>query len=144
MDIQINILPSASDNAALRNYPQQFTYDALGNKQQMKSVGDWTRNYIYNTQTNNYLQSHTENTTEYQYDKHGNTTKMPHLETLCWDYLDQMTSANLGGGGEAFYTYDSTGNRTRKIVEKSGKVYDRIYIGNGYEMYRLKDSIIWL
>ena len=87
MDIQVNILPSAGDNAALRNYTQQFTYDALGNIKQMESVGAWTRNYIYNTQTNNYLQSHTENTTEYQYDKHGNTTKMPHLETLCWDYL---------------------------------------------------------
>ncbi|MCF8374253.1 MAG: hypothetical protein K9H64_21710 [Bacteroidales bacterium] len=39
-----------------KNYTQEYRYDELGNIEQMRSVGDWTRDYYYET-TNNRLKN---------------------------------------------------------------------------------------
>jgi len=102
----------------------------------MKNTGDWTRNYIYDVDsTNNYLEGHSASG-EYNYDKHGNCIKMPHLATLDWDYRDRLKEADLGGGGTSYYTYDAGGERISKVVDNgSGLVKKTIYLG-GYEVYR--------
>ena len=69
------------------------------------------------------------------YDQHGNIIEMPHLPTMEWDYQDHFRSADLGGGGEVWYVYDSNGERIRKIVEKQGGIVEeRKYLG-GYEVF---------
>jgi hypothetical protein len=35
-----------------------------------------------------------------------------------WDYKDQLRQTDLGGGGTAFYVYDASGQRVRKVWEK--------------------------
>ena len=40
--------PNTAGNA-MQNYTQQYSYDELGNMLQMQSVGNWTRDYVYNT-----------------------------------------------------------------------------------------------
>ncbi len=47
--------------------------------------------------------------------------------------------ANLGGGGNAYYQYDSSGQRSRKTVINSAGNTQRIYFGN-YEIYRVYNS----
>ena len=47
--------PNSNDNA-MRNYTQEYTYDAIGNMQYVKNEGQWTRNYHY--MDNNYLLNH--------------------------------------------------------------------------------------
>jgi RHS repeat-associated protein len=118
----------------MQNYTQQYSYDELGNMLQMQSVGNWTRDYVYNNpMTNNYLLRHGSGTV-YTYDAHGNMLTMPHLTTMNWDYLDQLHSAS-NGTFTSYYNYDSEGNRTRKVVVKNNIIETRYYI-NGYELYR--------
>ena len=53
-----------------------------------------------------------------------------------WDYKDQLRQTDLGGGGAAFYVYDASGQRVRKVWEKApGLTEERIYLG-GFEIFR--------
>jgi RHS repeat-associated protein len=54
-----------------------------------------------------------------------------------WDSEDRLHEINLGGGGNAYYVYDSAGQRVRKVIESLGGVKrkERIYLG-GFELYR--------
>ena len=61
---------------------------------------------------------------------------MPHLQQMRWDYKDQLRQVGLGGGGTAYYVYDASGQRVRKVCEKSpGLTEERIYLG-GFEIFR--------
>lgn len=78
----------------------------------------------------------------YRHDAHGNIVRMPHLggglagPNMLWDCKDQLRQTDLGGGGEAFYVYDASGQRVRKVWEKSpGLIEERIYLG-GFEIFR--------
>ena len=127
-------LPNPAGNA-MQNYTRQYAYDALGNIGQMKSANAWTRDYYYDTATNRLL-NHDGRTNVYSYDEHGNTTEMPHLTQIIWDYNDQLKEADLGGGGTAYYVYDASGERVRKVIEKgNGIIEQTIYIG-GWEVFR--------
>src|SRR5579884_2140906 len=83
------------------------------------------------------------------YDAHGNMLKMPHLEEMQWDFRDllQMTQRQAVNGADdegiarqgerTYYTYDSNGQRVRKVTERAGGQFkeERIYL-DGFEIYR--------
>jgi RHS repeat-associated protein len=78
----------------------------------------------------------------YQHDPHGNIVRMTHLgdglpaPNMHWDYKDQLRRSDLGGGGTAYYVYDASGQRVRKVWEKApGLIEERIYLG-GFEIFR--------
>ena len=78
----------------------------------------------------------------YLHDAHGNMVRMPHLgggapgPNLHWDYKDQLQRTELGGGGTAYFVYDASGQRVRKVWEKApGCVEERLYLG-GFEIHR--------
>ena len=51
-----------------------------------------------------------------------------------------MHQADLGGGGTAYYVYDATGNRARKVWEKTANtVEERLYF-NGFEIFRKRQG----
>ncbi|MDY0282813.1 MAG: RHS repeat-associated core domain-containing protein, partial [Salinivirgaceae bacterium] len=136
----INTIPNPNDSSAVGNYTQCYNYDKLGNFLEMKHVASqsqhcWTREYYYN-QNNNYLLGHSLQNPDYTYDAHGNVTSMPHLPVMEWDTKNQLTKAG-NGTMNAFYSYDSTNNRSRKVVEKqNGNIREeRLYFGN-YELFR--------
>jgi RHS repeat-associated protein len=133
---------------ALRNYTQFYTYDAVGNIQQMRhgaERGSWTRNYAYAGDSNRLLRTwkgdDTVNAVVYDYDTHGsmlNLYRTPDDYRLRWDYRDMIHQVNLGGGGQAFYNYDADKQRTRKRIERNNggnTVEERLYLG-GMELYR--------
>ncbi|MDD3280586.1 MAG: RHS repeat-associated core domain-containing protein [Bacteroidales bacterium] len=129
-----NISCPDTATTTMQNYTHNYQYDALGNMLQMQSVGNWTRNYVYNNpMTNNYLIGHGSGTV-YTYDAHGNMLTMPHLTSMVWDYLDQLHSA-ANGTFTSYYNYDAEGKRTRKVVVKGNIREERYYIGD-YEIYR--------
>ncbi|MCD4697343.1 MAG: hypothetical protein K8S16_13995 [Bacteroidales bacterium] len=68
------------------------------------------------------------------YNTHGNMIMMPHLSTMVWDYKDQLKEVDLGGGGTAYYVYDASGERVRKVIENHNIKEERFYLG-GYEVY---------
>jgi RHS repeat-associated protein len=67
-------------------------------------------------------------------------TSMPHLASIAYTHRDQMRYADLGGGGDAYYTYDGGGERVLKRIDRgSGHFVERIYLG-GWEIFRDRDG----
>jgi RHS repeat-associated protein len=131
---------------ALRNYSQSYAYDAVGNILEIRhraDGGSWTRQSTYATNSNRLLRSWTgdgrRNAVDVRYDSHGsmlNLANTPEAYGLRWDYRDMIHRVNLGGGGQAFYSYDAGKQRSRKRIEHNGnRVEERLYLG-GMEVYR--------
>jgi len=137
-------LPLPGDGTALRNYTQSYEYDGVGNILQMihaAGAGSWTRTYDYEVSSNRLKSNTVNNITEsYVYDEHGNPETFSNVQGLVWDYKDQLQNIDLGGGGTAYYVYDRSGQRIRKVIERQGGIKeDRIYLG-GVELYRKTDG----
>lgn len=132
----------------LRNYIQKYQYDAVGNILQMRHITPdpskrWTRNYAYATDSNRlestWIGNDLVNAITYTYDVHGNMlnyNSTPEEFLPDWNYRDRVHHLNLGGGGDAWYQYDTGGQRSRKRIEKPGNIVEeRLYLG-GAEIYR--------
>jgi RHS repeat-associated protein len=166
---RIGILLSASDGSAVGRYRERYEYDSLGNFREMSHRGGsatdpgWTRSYAYlepsqlePTKANNRLTSTTIGATTETYssagdgyDSHGNMLHMPHLQSLRWNFQDQLQMTQRQAvnaededgvrhhGERTWYVYDGEGQRVRKITESAtGEVKEeRRYIG-GVEIYR--------
>lgn len=144
-------LSHPNDGQAMRNYAEKYEYDSVGNILSLvhkAQGGKWTRRYAYDPNNkapqNNRLMSTSlpgdsdaaPYSAKYVYDAHGNMTQMPHLAQMDWDFKDQLHTVDLGGGGKAYYVYDSAGQRVRKVWEKSASLTEeRIYLG-AYEVFR--------
>jgi len=146
------------DPQAVRNYTEQYGYDGVGNFlhwiHQAQS-GNWERDYNYQEpsliepgKVNNRLSNTVVHPNgnqpvveTYTHDAHGNMTAMPHLAAMAWDFKDQFQSADLGGGGAAFYVYSAAGQRVRRVIERQNgtRQKERLYLG-GYEVYREYDG----
>ena len=138
----------------LRNYVQQYEYDAAGNIKWMRHrAGNgnlterWTRNYEYDDSSNSLLQTYTSGdiTTaiNYHYDTHGSMRNLENINEnayMRWNYNYMLQSLNLNGGGWAYYQYDGSKERNRKVIEKSGGLMEeRQYLG-GMEWYRRRNA----
>lgn len=141
-----------NDLQALRNYTERYEYDAVGNFKTFAhraSAAGWTRRYDYEqdslieadrssnrlTRTTigdvpNYIEPYT-------HDMHGNMTSLSHVALMAWDFRDELQQADLGGGGTAYYVYDSAGQRVRKVLDSQGGVRqrERLYL-DGFEVFR--------
>jgi len=120
------------DSSALRNYTRQWEYDEVGNILSLihtASNGNWNRQYNY-AATNNRLLSTTagNSTADYAYNEHGSMASMPHLQAMDWDFMERLSHITRGTT-EAYYSYDGSGQRTRKMVEKNNVVEERLYLG---------------
>jgi len=167
---RVSIDWSANDGNAMGTYIERYVYDAVGNFLEMRHRGSnpahpgWARAYAYGEtsliedgtasallKTSNRLSSTTVGsgnpiTERYVHDSHGNMVRMPHMggahpaPNMHWDYRDQLRQTDLGGGGTAYYVYDASGQRVRKVWEKSANlVEERIYLG-GFEIYRRRQG----
>jgi RHS repeat-associated protein len=141
-DQPIRNLPLPTDPSAVRSYLETYTYDRIGNLLELfHSAGGgantWTRTYAYVSGTNQ-LASNTipGGSATYTHDAHGSITSMPHLASITYGPFDQMANADLGGGGDAYYQYDASGQRVRKLIDTGANlIKERIYLG-AYEVYR--------
>ncbi len=142
-DLPLQNLPHANDPNAVRTYLEDYQYDLVGNILEMfheaagTPVATWTRTYTYAVGTNR-LATNTipGGTATYTHDAHGNLTSMPHLAAITYSPWDQMASAELGGGGDAYYQYEASGQRVRKLIDTGANlIKERIYLG-AYEIYR--------
>lgn len=139
-------LPHPNDANALRNYTEIYAYDKAGNltsqQHQAGGTGSWTRAYTIASDSNR-LMSHSTSAgpASFGYDANGNMTAMAHLPgPLDWDDGDHLSRADLGGGGRAYYRYDGTGRRVRKIlVRVGGLIEEHVYL-DGYEEYRRRQG----
>jgi RHS repeat-associated protein len=159
-------LPHPGDGSAMGTYSEQYQYDAAGNFLKLIHTGrnpanpGWTRSYTYNEaslleagKVSNRLTSTSVggNATwnePYTYDLYGNTTSMPQLQSMQWDFKDQMLMTQrqavnpqdsdgiLHLGERTYYVYDAAGQRVRKVTERQNgtRMKERIYLGS-FEVY---------
>lgn len=158
--LRIN-LPHPGDGQAIGTYTERYVYDEVGNFLKMKHRGSdpvnpgWNRTYAYGEtsliedgadgalrkQSNRLSRTTVGNGNSviepYTHDVHGNMTSMPHLAQMDWDFEDQLHRVGLGDGGTAYYVYDASGERVRKVIEHQNETLkeERIYLG-GFEIYR--------
>jgi len=148
-----------NDTQALRTYTQKYVYDAVGNMLQLQhsaGSGSYTRTCQYNNndtdrqalgvdatsvKNNQLLATATGgNATRYGYDAHGNTLNLVQLQDMVWNFKEELQQVDLGGGGKAYYVYDGSGQRIRKVIERlDGSKEERIYFGE-FELFRRTDS----
>ncbi len=145
-------LPHPNNAQAMRNYTEEYQYDAVGNILAMihsANGGSWTRNYEYVNENNRLLRTSLPQNQwgNYRYDIHGNMIEMPHLPLMQWDFNDQLQASskqvrNDGTPEITYYVYDAGGQRVRKITERTAatnqtptRMNERIYLG-GFEIYR--------
>ncbi|KAK1749854.1 virulence plasmid 65kDa B protein-domain-containing protein [Echria macrotheca] len=158
--------PQPGDGKAMGRYTEDYVYDRAGNMAKMQHrISDpsapghsWTRAFTYNepsllepAKKSNRLSATTVSslTENFTYDTHGNTTRMPHLggsgasaPNMAWNFSDQPRQLDLGGGGMAYYCYDASGTRVRKVIERSATLtQERLYLGGALELYRVRSSV---
>jgi len=141
-DRPLQNLPHANDSTAVRAYEESYQYDVIGNILQMfhdSGANTWTRTYDYGGGSTNRLAATSVpapvNSVSYTHDVHGNMTAMPHMAAITYTPFDQMQTAEIATV-DAYYVYDSSGQRVRKVVDTSSNlIKERIYLG-GYEIYR--------
>jgi len=126
---------------------ERYYYDAVSNILELdhRTPGSpgtiWSRGYTYTSGTNR-LASHSApgGPVSFSHDAHGNMVAMPHLASIAYSPFDQMRHADLGGGGDAYFTYDASGKRVRKLVDTGANlIKERIYLGS-CELYRERVS----
>ena len=156
-------LPHPNEGQAMRNYTEQYVYDAVGNFEKLihqAANGNWTRVYAYNegsliepSKKSNRLSSTNVGvkTEPYTYDAHGNMTSMPHLMLMQWNYKDELSATSRQAVNDnpppdrvpetTFYVYDASGDRVRKVTERQNgtRKNERIYLGM-FEIYREFES----
>jgi RHS repeat-associated protein len=147
-----------SDLQALQQYAESYAYDPAGNLLSMRHRAahrDWSRAYSYreaslleprrrsNRLSDTALETRPGAPVErYDYDVHGNITRMPHLPSMEWNYKDQLSAtsqqvADADRRETTHYAYDASGQRARKVtVNECGKrTSERLYVG-GFEVFR--------
>lgn len=131
-----------SDGQSLRNYTRQWTYDHVGNILSLihtATNGNWTRTYAYANDSNRLATTTVGTTTQtYNHNAHGSFTSMPHLDNMDWTPDERLLHVKRGTS-QTWYTYDSTGQRMRKVTEKGGLTEERLYLG-GFEIYRKRQG----
>lgn len=147
-------LPQPTDGTAMRRYAEEYRYDLAGNLLQLihtAGTSGWTRNYLY--QETSQLEAGRKNNRlsgsaigdraaeTYPHDAHGSMTAMPHLAAMAWDFADRLRRVDLTGGGVAYYVYDASGQRIRKVVERNGGalIEERISLG-AFEVFRRRNA----
>ena len=152
---------------ALGTYIESYLYDAVGNilamqhHKQSLPASSWKRCYQYAPDSNRLGSTSRPGEIEqpfysidpseaygdkYDYDVHGNMTRMPHLPLMQWDFHDQLQATsrqvvNNGPSETTWYVYDAAGQRVRKVIERQNgtRKEERIYLG-GFEIYRKYDG----
>ena len=158
-------LPHPGDGLAMATYTETYTYDAGANHLSVAhqaGAGGWTRRYAYSApsrvdaaETGNRVSATSvpgdpvagPYSAKYEYDEHGNTTRMPHLPALAWDERDRLRSTtrqvvNAGVPETAYNVYGSDGIRVRHVLDRQAASVDaatprsaRLYLG-AVEVYR--------
>jgi RHS repeat-associated protein len=151
--------PKCIDPTLTRAYTQEYQYDPVGNIESLKhyiventTERGLTRKFTLAQDDENIQKTNRLNTLtvsdktmySYAYDKSGNLIKEGSLRHFEWDHSDHMRAfyTRSGDGGSAndysHYLYDSSGQRVKKLVGTSDKLYQvALYIDGVFEYHRL-------
>ena len=145
--------PRCTDPTLTRAYTRSYTYDTMGNMQQLHHEGFGSNQLAFNRgftlrnqngqSLNNQLQQVVfgGNPVQYRYDLNGNMTNEGTVRHFEWNHSDQLnafrTQVNTSEPSMyAQYLYDAGGVRIIKMVRKQDGGYQvRVYVGEIFEHY---------
>ncbi len=146
-------IPGSPNADNVRVYTRQYSYDRLGNIQQLKQLGTngFTRNFVYNTGVNTLQKIETATPTlieNFTYDACGNQITAGTTRNYVWNAANQLiTYYNQAGSSDPtiFAQYDYSGiDRVSKMVRTGtagSPVYERtIYIDGVFEYHILENG----
>lgn len=141
--------PKYQDNSQTRAYKRSYSYDAMGNMQQMQhhalGSGGFQTNRTFTVEANNNQLKEVDfggSVFKYNYDVNGNLIQEGQARNFEWNHSDQLKAFrtqtnNSEPSVHAQYLYDAAGQRVMKLVRKQGgKLEARIYIGELFGHYR--------
>jgi len=146
-------IPESPNANNVRVYTRQYSYDRLGNIQQLKQLGTngFTRNFVYNTGVNTLQKIETPTPSlieNFTYDSCGNQLTAGTTRNYVWNAANQLiTYYNQAGMADptVFAQYDYSGmNRVSKLIRTGtagSPVYERtIYIDGIFEYHILENG----
>jgi len=146
-------VPGSPNANNVRSYTRQYSFDKLGNIQQLKQLGTdgFTRNFTYNTGVNTLQKVDTAAPSlieAFTYDVCGNQLTAGTTRNYVWNGANQLiTYYNQAGSADPtiFAQYDYAGqNRVSKMVRtgtSSSPIYERtIYIDGIFEYHILENG----
>lgn len=134
----------STDPNTTQAYTRKYTYDKVGNVQQVKQLGinGFTRDFNYTPNQNKLEEIEIGlNSYNFIYDNLGNQLTENTTRQFEWDAANRLILfKNQTGSSEPSiitqYLYDSSGNRVKKIVRKQGGSYEiRTYIDGVFEHF---------
>jgi RHS repeat-associated protein len=160
-----------ADRNALGRYAERYVYDTAGNMTLLRHRGSapssrsWRREFRHEAacqlpqaavgQHSNRLTSSSNRAADtsdaaetYAYDLHGNMTALSPLQSVAWDFRDQLAATslqvdNIGIPETTYYVYGSTAERVRKVTDSQSSApqrkSERLYLGD-FELYRQFDG----
>lgn len=134
---------SLADSQQVHNYRRQYSYDTTGNLMKLRhitrdSAYRFTRsNTISSTSNRVVLGSLCQDATVLDrspnafFDEAGNQVQSSALDSIGWNYRNNIRQAEAPGGVQMWFVYDATGTRVRKVVEYSAnaKTEETKYLG---------------
>lgn len=145
--------PGTPNSNNVRVYTRKYSFDKLGNVQQVKQLGTngFTRNFVYHTGKNTLQKIETAAPTlleDFTYDTCGNQLTAGTTGNYVWNAANQLiTYKNQSGSNDPtiFAQYDYSGmNRVSKMVKTGSAgspVYERtIYIDGVFEYHILENG----
>jgi len=146
-------IPGSPNANNVRAYTRQYSYDRLGNIQQLKQLGTngFTRNFVYNMGGNTLQKIETPAPSlieNFTYDNCGNQLTAGTTRNYVWNAGNQLiTYYNQAGSADPtiFAQYDYSGmNRVSKMVRTGtagSPIYERtIYIDGIFEYHILENG----
>ena len=117
-------LPSSQDISTIENYVRAYSYDNGSNLTQIQHQAshNWTQDMLVSPGSNRAVAQDGNGTigeddVEDYFDPAGNLLNMPGINALHWNYRNQMVQVEKTSQLKEWYTYDSAGQRVRKVYE---------------------------
>ncbi|HJR85266.1 MAG TPA: SpvB/TcaC N-terminal domain-containing protein, partial [Nitrososphaeraceae archaeon] len=134
--------PKCQDVNHTRNYLEEYAYDSVGNMTTLNhsaQSGGFKRQFIL-IPNRNRISEITMGAAnyDYSYDSNGNMTKETSSRHFEWDYCDRLGAyrTQIGDSEPSVHThyfYDSSGQRTKKLVRKKNQAEVTIYMNGIFE-----------
>lgn len=146
--------PHPNDGEKLEAYQEIYTYDDSGNLVNIRhraQSASWARETGIAPGSNRTVQVSTQNGStdlcKTDYDPDGNMLNLDNLNAINWNYRNNISRVDVilrenDNSDSDYYIYDSSGQRTRKVIERkvSGtitEIEEKIYLGS-LEIKRIK------
>lgn len=137
-----------NNHKALQRYTQSYIYDSSGNLTQVshaaKASGPTRKLTIRDVNNQLAKAALGQEAKNYKYDQNGNQTTIGGVQTIEYNYRNNLSKVTVTDKDTEYYVYDAGGSRVRKVRvaasdKRATQISEVIYLG-GFEIRRRSRS----